>query len=105
MGRRQVFFNIDHRGIIPVSVAIYSLLKSANPGKPLTIHIAHDTKFAEIGGCEKIESVIRRFPFASVRFANFDPIYEKHRKILDLGDNHWSYIVWAWVFCTELFPN
>ena len=105
MGNRQVFFNIDHRGVIPVSVAIYSLLKSANPAKPLAIHIAHDTKFMEIGGCEKIESVVRRFPFASVRFANFDPIFERHRKILDLGYNHWSYMVWAWVFCTELFPD
>ena len=105
MSVRQVFFNIDHRGVVPVSVAIYSLLKSADPEKPLAIHIAHDTKFAEIGGCGKIESVVRRFPFASVRFANFDPIFERHRAILDLGYNHWSYLVWAWVFCTELFPD
>ena len=105
MGKRQVFFNIDHRGVIPVSVAIYSLLKNADPSEPLALHIAHDTKFAEIGGCGKVESVVHRFPFASVRFANFDPIFEKHRAILDLDYNHWSYMVWAWVFCTELFPD
>lgn len=105
MFRRQVFFNINHLGIVPVSVAIHSLLKSADPGEPLVLHVAHDTKFAEIGGRKKIESVVRRFPFASVRFADFDPIFERHRKILDLGYNHWSYMVWAWVFCTELFPD
>ena len=102
---RQVFFNIDHRGAIPVSVSVYSLLKNAEGGNPLVIHVAHDTKFAENGGVETVESVVRRFPFASVRFANFDPIYERHRQLLDLGDNHWSYMVWAWVFCTELFPD
>lgn len=105
MSVRQVFFNIDHRGVIPVSVAVYSLLKNAENGKPIVIHIAHDAKFAENGGRATVESVVHRFPFASVRFANFDPIYERHRKLLDLGDNHWSHMVWAWVFCTELFPD
>ena len=105
MSNRQVFFNIDHRGSIPVSVAIYSLLKSADPTQPIVLHVAHDTKLVESGGRGEIESVVRRFPFARVRFANFDPIFERYRAILDLGYNHWSYMVWAWVFCTELFPD
>ena len=105
MAKRQVFFNINHLGIIPVSVAIHSLLKHADPAKEIVIHIAHDTRFAEIGGCEKVGAVVGRYPFAKVRFANFDPLFRRDAKILDLGDNHWSYMVWAWVYCTELFPD
>lgn len=105
MGKRQVFFNINHLGIIPVSVAIHSLLKHADPVKEIVIHIAHDTRFAEAGGREKVKSVVDRYPFAKVRFADFDPLFRRDAKILDLGDNHWSYMVWAWVYCTELFPE
>ena len=105
MTKRQVFFNINHLGIVPVSVAIHSLLKHADPAHALTVHIAHDTRFAELGGCRQVEAVVKRHPFAKVRFANFDPVFERHRKALDLGDNHWSYMVWAWVFATELFPD
>ena len=105
MSKRQVFFNVNHLGIVPVSVAVHSLLKHADPAKEIVVHIAHDTRFAELGGRERVERVVGRHPFAKVRFANFDPVFERHRALLDLGDNHWSYMVWAWVFCTDLFPD
>lgn len=103
--RRQVFFNCSANGILPISVAVYSVLKTAEVDSPLDIYIAHDTGFGERGGREQLCSVVARFPFASVHFANFDPLFESHRETLEAPNMKWPLSVWAWCFCTQLFPE
>lgn len=105
VAKRQVFLNCNENGVIPVSIAVYSLLKSADPSRPLTVFLAHNTAFERVGGCTSVRSVVARFPFADVRFANFDPILERHRETLTAPKAKWPLMVWAWCFCTELFPN
>lgn len=102
---RQVLFNCNHLGVTPLSVAIYSLLKHADPSSPLGISVIHDTGFADLGGCEKIRDVVRRFPFASVRFVNFDPTYAKYADVLSSPYNAWTPMVWGWTFCADLLPD
>ena len=103
--KRQVFFNCNQDGVLPVSVAVYSLLRSADPTAPLAVHIAHDSGFAARGGRDRVREVVARFPFASVRFANFEPLLEPHRETLTAPKMKWPLMVWAWCFCTELFPD
>lgn len=103
--KRQVFFNCNHKGITPISVVIYSLLRTADPSYPLQIFLAHDTGFAEQGGCEKVADVVRRYPFASIRFINFDPIYAQYESVLSSPLNGWTPMVWAWTFCADLLPD
>ena len=103
--KRQVFLNCNKDGVTPVSTAIYSLLKAAEPSHPLTIFLAHDTAFEQRGGTKTVRSVVARFPFASVRFANFDPLLEQHRETLTAPKMKWPLMVWAWCFATELFPD
>lgn len=105
MMKRQVFFNCNFRGVIPISTAIYSLLRSADASEPLAVFLAHDTKFAEVGGCEAVSKVVARFPFASIRFVNADPFLERHREVVASPYNAWTPMVWAWTFCAELLPD
>lgn len=103
--KRQVFLNCTESGVVPVSTAVYSLLKSADPTQPLTVFLAHNSAFERVGGCETVRRVVARFPFAGIRFANFDPILERHRETLTAPKMKWPLMVWAWCFCTELFPE
>lgn len=100
--KRQVFFNCDWKGVIPISVAIYSLLKSADPTKPIKVCLIHDTKFAEIGGCDKVREVVAKFPFAEVEMVDFSATLEKHPELLGAK---WPPMTWAWAFCAEIFPE
>lgn len=102
---RQVLFNCNHLGVTPVSVAVYSLLKHADPAFPIGISVIHDTGFENLGGCDKVRDVVRRFPFASVRFVNFDSTYAKYAELLASPYNAWTPMVWAWTFCAELLPD
>jgi len=102
MSRRQVFFNCNERGILPMSVAVYSLLTSADSTKPLAIHLAHDAGFAAKGGCAKLSEVVSRFPFATIAFHDVTGILAAHP---ELGGTRWPPMVWAWAFCTEIIPD
>ena len=104
-GKRQVFFNCNHLGVTPISVVIYSLLKTADRAQRLDIYLVHDTGFAENGGPAAVQRVVDRFPFASIRFINFDPTYSKYAELLSTPLNTWSPMVWAWTFCTDLLPD
>ena len=103
--KRQILLNCNESGVVPVSIAVYSLLKSADPTRPLTVFLAHNTAFEHIGGCETLRRVVARFHFANIRFANFDPILERHLETLTAPAMKWPLMVWAWCFCTELFPD
>ena len=98
----QVFLNCDHKGRIPVSVAIYSILASANPARPLRVHLVHDDGFEADGGCAKVREIVGRFPFATVAFANITALLDKHPELLGAK---WPPMTWAWAFCTEIFPE
>jgi len=100
--RRQVFFNCNERGILPISVAVFSLLKSADPGRPLAIHLAHDAGFAAKGGCDRVREVVNRFPFATIEFHDVTAVLAAHP---ELGGTRWPPMVWAWAFCTEIIPD
>lgn len=103
--KRQVFYNCNLYGAVPVSVSVYSLLRSADPSQPLQVYVAHDSGFEDNGGREQVRSVVDRFPFASVTFLNFEPIYRKHADVLDCELNQWSPMVWALCFFPDLIPD
>lgn len=100
--KRQVFFNCDFRGILPISVAIDSLLRAAKSDSPLVIHLIHDTKFAELGGCDRVREIVARYPFASVKMVDFSATLAQHP---ELNDARWPPMTWSWCFCTEIFPE
>jgi len=103
--KRQVFFNCNYLGKTPISVAIYSLLRTADTTQHLDITLVHDTGFADNGGPDAVQRIVDRFPFASIRFINFDPTYAKYAELLSTPLNTWSPLVWAWTFCTDLLPD
>ena len=103
--KRQVFFNCNEYGALPVSVAVFSLLKSADPSRPISIYVAHDTGFAKGGGCDKVRSVVRGFPFADITFINFEPLFDRHAELLTCEHNAWTAMVWALCFFPDLLPD
>lgn len=105
MGKRQVFYQTDERGVTLLSISIYSLLQHNDPTKPLTIYIAHNAKFAEQHCAERLRDVTSRFPGTELRFADFDPIFEKYRDDLLLPQAWWSSPMYANLFFTEIFPE
>lgn len=100
-----MFFNCTQDGVLPISVAVFSLLRSADPTSPLSIYIAHDAGFVARGAPDRIREIVARFPFASVHFVNVEPLLERHRETLTAPKMKWPLMVWAWCFCTELFPE
>ena len=102
MSKRQVLLNCDEKGKIPISVAIYSILKSADPTKRLDVYLIHDTGFEQLGGCEQVKSVVARFPFATVTFANLTETLAAHP---ELNEARWPPMTWAWTFAAEIFPE
>ena len=98
-------FESDADGIDLVTVAAYSVLRNADKSKPVRLLVAHDDSFLEAGGREKMESLVARFPSASVVFSNFMPIYRSHAALLERGGTRWPPMVWGWVFAAELFPE
>ena len=58
MKEGQIFLNCDYKGKIPVSVAIRSVLESANPARPLRIHLVHDDGFESDGGCTNVREIV-----------------------------------------------
>lgn len=105
MSDRKVFLNCAGNGVVPVSVAIYSLLKHARNDRPLSITVCHDAAFVAAGGRERVREVVARFPFASVAFMDFMPTLMRYRDVLVAGSERWTPLVWAWCFCTELLPD
>lgn len=102
MNPGQIFLNCDYRGKIPVSVVIHSVLESADPARPLRIHLVHDDGFEADGGCAKVREIVARHPFATVVFANITTLLEKHPELLGAK---WPPMTWAWAFCTDIFPE
>lgn len=98
-------FESDANGITLVTVAVYSVLRNADPEKPIRVLMAHDDTFLEAGGKEKLEAVIRRFPSATVEFANFMPLYRPLAAKMELAGTRWPPMVWGWVFAPTLFPS
>ena len=95
--QRQVFFNSDANGITLLSVAVYSLLKSNDPTRPITVFVAHDRPFVDAGGKTAIEKIVSRFPFATVRFLDFTPVQKEAGKIF-------CPLLWAFPLCDRLLP-
>ena len=102
---RQVFFNSDARGIVLLSVALYTLLKNAKAGSPLTVFIACGQGFFEQGCDKRLLDIASPFPFARLVFLDFDPMVWKYDGLLDFGLNKWSPLLWAMPLCTELIPE
>ena len=97
--------NCDWNGAVPVATALYSLLKAANPGIPLEIHVIHDAKYMSEGGAGKARDVVKKFPFASVAFHDFTPYTDKYGDLLRDNPPRWPAETWGWCFCAELMPE
>lgn len=105
MSKRQVFYQTDERGVTLLSISIFSLLRHNAPDQPLTIHIAHNTAFANQGCDTTLRNLVSRFPGTEIKFADFDPLFEKYRSDLYVKGTWWSSPMYANLFITELFPE
>ena len=95
--KRQVFFNSDGRGITLLSVAVHSLLAANAPGKRITVFIAHDRTFAELGGVRRLRAIASRFPDAEVVFLDYDPVQAA-------AGGLFKPLLWAFPLCDKLLP-
>jgi len=102
---RQIFLNADVNFVQPLKVVIHSLLKTINPQKSLTVHIAHDDSFRGQGHEREISCLFERFPFANVVFHDFTPIFARHRSQLEFPECRWPPMLWAFPLFTELIPD
>lgn len=100
--QRKVFMNSDGRGIVLLSVAVYSLLKNNDPTKHIDLYIAHDRSFAEADGLSRIRDIVGRFPFSAVHFLDCGPLLDKYGAALDNGTH--PLMLWAFPLCTEILP-
>lgn len=105
MMRRQVFYQSDERGATLMSISIHSLLRESDPSKPIDIFIAHNAKFVDAGCDMQIRKVVAPFPHATVRFADFDPVFDKYKGDLLCKGAWWSAPIYAYCFFPELFPE
>lgn len=103
--QRQVFFNSDARGITLLSVALYSLLRSSDPSRPLVIYIAYGLGFREAHCDRKLSEIAARYPFARLKFLDFDPLAARYAELFASAHNRWSTLLWAFPLCTELLPE
>lgn len=102
--RRQVFFNTDARGIVLASVAVHSLLRNADPSRPMTVFVAHEQTFREAGCMRRLEEIVRPFPFARLEFLDAEALMGRHADLFRTELNHWSPVLWAFPLCTEILP-
>lgn len=105
MARRQVFYQTDERGATLVSISIHSLLKESDPNIPIAIYVAHNTRFSQANCQDQIRKVVSRFAHATVKFADFDPVFDKYRSDLFIKNVWWSSPIYAYCFFPELFPE
>ncbi len=101
--KRQVFFNSDERGITLLSVAVYTLLKTNDPTKPIAIYVAHNQAFAETGCKARIQSIVDRFPYASVCFIDVTDVFARYRDTFSMNGAPVP-LLWAFPVCDKLLP-
>ena len=89
--------NSDGRGIVLLSVAVYSLLKSNDPSKPIDLYIAHDRSLADAGGLDRIRGIVSGFPFASVTFLDYSP-WQSWK------GGAFAALLWAFPLCEKILP-
>lgn len=99
---RQVFFNSDGSGIVLLSVAVYSLLRTNDPAKPVHIFVVHDRSFAEQGGIARIQAIVARFPSTTVWFGDFTPTLESYA---DIFTHPGTKMIWAFPLCDKILPS
>ena len=103
--RRQVFFNCDERYLLPLKVMTYSLLKSADPSRELTVYVAHSTAFAREGCREELLRLAGRYPFAKVVFVDAEEKLGKFASVISSDLNVWSPVMWSGSLITEVLPG
>lgn len=98
-----VVFASNERGVLPLTVAAFSLVDSARETTTYDIVILSE------GICEKsqesiVESIKRVSPRHSVRFFEMSSLYEKQQE-LDKVCGHWPKSAWARIFIADLLPD
>ena len=104
MNSRQYFLNCDDRYIEPLMVVVYSLLRHSQ-AVPTAVYVAHNQAFADRGCRERLDRVVKKFPFASVIYCNADALLSKHRAVFESKLNLWSPIIWAGPLVTDVIPG
>lgn len=102
--RRQVFLNSDENYLVPLTVMLYSLLKTARTDAELTVYIATTPKFFELGYDGRIRELVSRYPFAGVVFIDAMATLAKFSGIIDSERNVWSPVMWCGSLITEVLP-
>lgn len=102
--KRQVFFNCDENYLTPLKVMAYSLFKSADPTKPLTLYIATSDRFLELGYDRIIRDLLAKFAFGRVVFLNAERSLARFQSVIGSELNVWSPVMWSGSLITEVLP-
>ena len=102
--KRQVFFNSDENYLVPLTVMLYSLLKTARTDAELTVYVATTPKFFELGYDGKIRDLAARYPFARVAFIDAEAKLAKYSRVIASELNVWSPVMWSGSLITEVLP-
>ena len=102
--KRQVFFNSDENYLVPLTVMLYSLLKTARTDAELTVYVATTPKFFELGYDGRIRDLAARYPFAKVVFIDAEAKLAKHAKVIASELNVWSPVMWSGSLITDVLP-
>lgn len=101
---RHVVFATDDRGFEPLQVAVYSLLRSADPAFPLRVSVLTGCRPLDSGHRAAIARLAARFPFAVVECIDVDETTGRHLAVF-ADDALWGRMAWARCLIGELFPE
>lgn len=101
---RHVVFATDDRGFEPLQVAVYSLLRSADPAFPLRVSVLTGCRPLNSDHRAEIARLAARFPFATVECIDVDEKMGRHLAVF-ADDALWGRMAWARCLIGELFPE
>lgn len=101
----HVVFASDDRGFPQLQVAIYSLLKTADPRRPLTV-----TVFTGCGGLSDehvrmLQKTARIFPLCRLEVRGADDFLSRYAVLFADPKAKWCAMTWIRCFIGELFPQ
>ena len=101
---RHVVFATDDRGFKPLAVAVYSLLATADAGKPLRVSVLTGCGALTEAHRERLRTLAGDFPFAAVECVDVDAALASRLETF-ANDRIWGRMAWARCFVGELFPE
>lgn len=100
----HVLFCSDDRGFLPLTVALYSLLKSANPSRALRISIFTGGEDAlSLEHVARLRAIAERYPFAELEVVDVSELLTHWHDAFFNPKSAWCMLAWARSFVGEVF--